>query len=104
MKRNRVFSEVYSVLNALGNKYIDKIPKKVFEIIEKNRDLEYEPEIDRNKALNKQNISKEAINMIAKIDLDFWCKTNQEKSEMHILLKENEKRENERLINNMFKK
>lgn len=102
MKRDKVFSEVYSVLNTLGNKYIDKIPRNVFEIIENNRDLEYEPEIDQNKALNKQNISKEAINMIAKIDMDFWCKTDQEKKEFYRKLEDNEKRENIRLINNMF--
>ncbi len=102
MKRDKVFSEVYSVLQALGKEYTDKISNNVLSIIENNRDFEYKPEIDKNKALNNQNICKEAINMIAKIDMDFWCETEKEKREFYTLLENNEKIENERLINNMF--
>lgn len=72
MNKDKVFSEVYSVLQLLGEEYTNKIENNVMNIIENNRDIEYIPKIDTNKPLDEQNISKEAMNMIEKIDIDFW--------------------------------
>lgn len=72
MNKDKVFSEVYSVLQLLGEEYTNKIENNVMNIIENNRDIEYIPEIDTNKPLDEQNISREAMNIIEKIDIDFW--------------------------------
>lgn len=91
MRKDKVFSEVYSVLQLLGEEYTSKIEENVMSIIENNRDMEYEPEIDRTKTLDEQNISRQAINIIAKIDMDFWSEKNEDKREIYTVL---EKKEN----------
>lgn len=102
MKDNKVFSEVYSVLVALGPEYICCIPDEVIEIIIKSRDESYTIEIDKNKPLDEQNISNDAINIIAKLHMDYWCDSEKERKELYQLLENNEKKANEQLLKNMF--
>ena len=39
---NEIYSEVYSILNLLGDNYISRLPKKIYEIIENKRDFDYQ--------------------------------------------------------------
>ena len=40
------YSEVYEILNLLEDKYKDRVPKKVIEFFEEERDKGYSPIID----------------------------------------------------------
>ena len=58
--------------------------------------------------LTEQNISKEALSMIALIHLNYWCENEQEKAELNRIFKENAiKNEEERRLkyspDNIFK-
>lgn len=59
-------------------------------------------------SLTEQNISKEALSMIALIHLNYWCENEQEKAELNRIFKENAiKNEEERRLKyspyNIFK-
>jgi len=56
IKRN--YSEVYEILNMLGNYYIEKLPKKLYSLIENERDRDYTPQYDSNMSIATQNITK----------------------------------------------
>ena len=102
------YTEVYKIISAYGNEYIQKIPKKLFENIKSNIDEEYDFEYDPEKSFKEQNVKKEAVTLIVAIKLQYWCNTDEEKSEIKEMLKQNtvrhEKEKREKYsYENMFK-
>ena len=82
MTKEKIYSEVYSVLQMLGNKYIEKVPHGLMEIIETRRDITYNPKYINSEELENQGISRESLSMIALIHLNYWCDSEVEKSEL----------------------
>ena len=89
--QRRIYTEVYSILNLLGEDYINKLPKSLYSMIEKNNvdtnNLKYKS-IDE---LNKDNVLKASISMIAIFHLNYWCESVEEKNELKLLLQDNAK-------------
>ena len=92
IKNQEIFSEVYSVLDMLGNDFIKKVPTKIYKIIEDNRLKSYTPVYTFDTDLKKQNIKKESIAMIALLHLYFWCDSDLEKNKLENIFKDNEKK------------
>lgn len=90
MTKEKIYSEVFSILQMLGNKYIEKVPKGLMEIIESRRDTKYNPKYINSEPLENQGISRETLSMIALIHLNYWCDSDIEKSELKEVLKSNE--------------
>ena len=88
----QTYSEVYAVLSALGDKYIEKTPKEILSFIADNRDRNYAVTIDDTIPLDEQNLSEEAISLIAMLKLDYWCETEKEKADLAALLELNEQK------------
>ena len=85
------YSEVYEILNLLGDEYINKLPSKLYKLIEVSKSDSY------NKILTKQdlksgNVKRESIAMIALFHLKYWCKSDEEKSNLQKLFSDNEKK------------
>lgn len=87
-----MYSEVYSILNLLGNSYIDKLPKSLFKMIEEEKSSTYNPQYSEDKSLNEQNIKRESLSMIALFHLNYWCNSNEEKEQLKQLFKNNEEK------------
>ena len=101
MKQEQVYSEVYAVLSALNDEYLKKTPQNVLDKINESRDRDYHFRIDENIPLTEQNLSSEAIAMLAALKLDYWCESKAEKEELELLLKANDK--NVKLSSNLKK-
>ena len=91
MATKETYSEVYEILNLLGNEYINKLPSKLYKLIEVSKSDSY------NKILTKQdlksgNVKRESIAIIALFHLKYWCKSNEEKSNLQKLFSDNEKK------------
>lgn len=86
MTKEKIYSEVYAVLQMLGNKYIEKVPNGLMEIIETRRDITYNPVYINSEELENQAIARESISMIALIHLNYWCDSEVEKSELRDVL------------------
>ena len=100
----RTYSEVYGILNMMGKYYINKIPTKLYQMIEKERDKNYNPQYDYNKTLDSQNVSKNALSMIALIHINYWM-DQEEKREIKSVLFKNEQEIKEKYNpDNLFKK
>lgn len=84
MKKNNIkaYSEVYEIINLLEEEYSNRIPKKVLDFFDEVRDKNYKPIIDVNKPLKEQNIERDAIILIAILDLNYWCDSEEEKKEL----------------------
>lgn len=100
-----VLSQVYSLLNAMGNEYIKLIPNAVYNYIKDNKDDNYVPEYDLGKSLKDQNFNRKALSIICFLDLSYWCDECEK-----IKLKKELKTNNEKMIiyeknlHNVFKK
>lgn len=101
-RTDNIFSEVYNILLALGDNYISRIPAKVLQTIKNARNMQYSPMIYKDKSIDQQNVSKDAIDMIALLHINYWCYSEEEKNKLYNILKENEKKENQRLLKNIF--
>ena len=87
-----MYSEVYSILNLLGNSYIAKLPKSLFKMIEEEKSSTYNPQYREDQSLNEQNIKRESLSMIALFHLNYWCNSDEEKEQLKQLLKNNEEK------------
>ena len=90
IKTKEIYSEVYQVLNLLGNEYIDKLPTSLINMLKEKREINYNPQYTDDIPLNEQNIKKETISIIVRLYLNYWCKNDNEISEVKNILKENE--------------
>ena len=91
MEQKKVYSEVYAVLCVLNDDYLKKIPQNILKQIYSERDKDYDFYIDENIPLTEQNLSPESIAMLAALKLDYWCNSKEEKEELELLLKANDK-------------
>lgn len=87
----QVYSEIYSVLNLLGKNYINKLPTKLYQLISNKKNLDYIPQYTMDISLEKQNIMKETLALLALFRLNYWCTSNIEKDRIknNFLINEN---------------
>lgn len=90
IKTKEIYSEVYQILNLLGNDYIDKLPTSLINMLREKREINYNPEYTDDIPLNEQNIKKETMSIIALLYLNYWCEDENEKLEVKQILKNNE--------------
>lgn len=106
------YSEVYAILNMIEDEYKERVPKNVMDFFEEERDKEYNPIIDVNIPLEKQNLKRKTIVLLAILNLNYWCDSEEEKQEILDSFAKNEelKRIKEKEltenynINNLFNK
>ena len=100
----KAYSEVYSFLNALGEEYINKIPKSVYSIIRDNRDKSYNPTYSKDQNVEKNLFSKEALALIAALNLQYFCTDEIQKKELKSIYLKNDEIEKEKYNpDNIFK-
>ena len=90
IKTKEIYSEVYQVLNLLGNEYIDKLPTSLINMLREKREINYNPLYTDDIPLNEQNIKKETMSIIVLLYLNYWCKDDNEILEVKNILEENE--------------
>ena len=88
-KYTDAFTQVYVILNELDDEDYDKIPPEVVDAIRKNRNKEYQFEIDESVDLKDNNLLPEARALLFKIYRDYLAT---EKQRQKILKMQNEER------------
>ena len=100
----QAYSEVYEFMNALGEEYINKIPKKIYNVIKDNRDISYNPKFYDKEIITLENISKEGLAIIAVLNLQYWCEDQEEKERLKQVYFKNYENEKEKYsYDNIFK-
>ena len=79
----QAYSEVFAVLENMPNEYVSKIPKKIVKLFATKRIENYEPNISKLNPLDKNNLSKEAIVIIAMLNYQYWCPNKKVKDELY---------------------
>lgn len=104
----KAYTEVNCLLEYLPQSYIDKIPKKLIELIQNQSNEQYNINIDTNKSLLEQEFSQKTKDLIAVIKYNYWS-TDEEKQQLKQIFYENENRYQKELLekynpNDIFKK
>jgi len=103
------YAEVDEILNYIDDDYVKRIPLKIREFFKEERNKEYNPIIDINKSLEEQNLKRSTIVILAILNMNYWCDTDEEKREIIQSWAENEEKEEAELRekynpDNIFKK
>lgn len=97
------YSEVYEIINCLDDEYKNKIPKKLYNFIENNRDKKYIPKFNLNKnleSLNETSISRKAVAIMAYLNLKYWTEDENEIEKLKKIYSNDQMRFEEEVIEN----
>ena len=102
------YAEVISIIDLLDDELKNKIPNKLRDFFENNKNQNYQVNIDSSISLEQQNLLPETVDILAMLKLNYWCVNEEEKKELMNLLNENEKNYQKELeekynIDNLFK-
>ena len=90
------YSEVYEILKLIEDEYVNRIPKKIMDFFEEERNKEYKPIIDVNIPLDEQNLKRETMVLLAILNYNYWCDSEEEKKEIQEeLIRNSERKEQE---------
>ena len=88
----KMYSEVYGILKALGEKYINKLPKTVLKVITECKEENYNPEYSMSIPLKEQDINRKSLAMIALFHYNYWCEKEEERKKLKNMLETNEEK------------
>ena len=96
---SKSYTEVYEIFNKLGDSFINRIPKEIYLLIEKNRDTQYKPKVflDDN-TINKEGISKETLALFAFLNIAYIA-DDETKNELLKIYNENEEKIQKEIYN-----
>lgn len=99
MKNNTkdAYAEVLSILELLDEEQKNKIPKKLKEFLENNKNQDYQVNIAPNIPLEEQDLLQKTVDILAMLKLNYWCANEEEEKDFLSLLNENEKKYQEEL-------
>lgn len=89
--RTRIaYAEINEILKLIEKEYVQRIPDKVRKFFEDERDTEHKTTIDPNKSLLLQDLNRETFTLLAILNLNYWCDSEDEKKEFIQELEKNE--------------
>lgn len=75
----QAYTEIKCLLKYFPINYIKKLPNPLLEMIQKNSDDKYNIEVDINKDLKSQNISKKTKDILVVLTYNYWSDENEKK-------------------------
>ena len=109
IQTRQAYSEIDEFLRLLSEEQRNKIPQKLREFFKEEKDQEYFKNIDRDIPIKDQNLKEETLGIIALLNLQYWCKDEEEKKRLQSIYAQNEKEYQDMLYekydpNDIFKK
>ena len=86
----RAYSELYAILQMLGKEYIDKIPEKIYKVIESRKDNTYNPLYNDMEEVLEGRVKRKTVSMLALLDYNYFSTTETDRMYMRYILEENE--------------
>lgn len=80
------YSEVYEILSCMDKSIVMKVPFELLLVIKENRNMDYTSKIDKNDLFNLNNISKDTVNVLAWLDVNYWI-SNEKKENLKVAFK-----------------
>ena len=108
-KTRQAYSEIDEFLGLLSEEQRNEITKKLRDFFKEEKDQEYFKNIDKDIPIKDQNLKEETLAIIALLNLQYWCKDEEEKKRLQEIYAQNEKEYQDMLYekynpNDIFKK
>lgn len=109
IQTRQAYSEIDEFLDLLDEEKKNEIPKKLRELFKKEKDNNYYKGINLIIPIREQNLKSETLALIALLNLQYWCKNENEKEELKQIYEDNEKKYQEELkekynVDDIFKR
>lgn len=85
------FAEVDEILKILDERLVNKIPQSVRRIYKNNRDLEYKVNLNIDKSIKQQNLSRKGMIYLSELYLKYWCPIDKRKVLLDVFAKNDER-------------
>ena len=79
LETRKAYYEVLTILKYLPIEYTNMIPKQILLMFESQKEENKEFILDLKNPINKDNLSKQSIQIIAMINYEYWCKDENKK-------------------------
>ncbi len=89
---NNAYAEVNQILDKLGRKYKNKVPRKLLKLFKEQQNLEYKKILEKTKKVENLQISRTALIIISILNLKYWEKDEEKKKQLKKQYLENEKK------------
>ena len=89
------YAEVFEILKNMDKNLVSKVPIEILESFKINRKMDFSSNIDKKDIFNKNNISREALSILAYLNLNYWVSCDK-KQELENIYRKNESEEQER--------
>ncbi len=89
------YAEVDEILKLLETEYRERVPEKVRNFFKEERMPNYNPKIEVDKPLTKQNLKRETMVLLAILNINYWCDSEEEKQKFLDEMAKNEKEKSE---------
>lgn len=96
-ERREAYVEVLELLKHMDNKYVEKVPIKLREFYKNNASNEYEFHIDMSIPLEEYKFKEITLNILAMLNINYWCESEEHKKELLNKYYQNELRNQEEL-------
>lgn len=84
------YSEIDSFLKCLEQHERDKIPQKLQMFFAREKDEKYKKEISKDIPISEQGLKKETLEIIAILNLQYWCEDEDEKKRLKAIYDKND--------------
>lgn len=92
LSTRQAYAEIDEFLELLNEEQRNEIPKKIREIFKEEKEKEYNKKINPNISIKYQNLKEETLAIIALLNLQYWCKDEEEKKRLKIVYEQNEEK------------
>ena len=90
------YAEVMQVLKLFDRSLVMKIPIELLEYFKEHQKKDFIANIDKDDIFNKNNISKDALALLAYIDLKYWANEDEKKVQIDVYRRNTVKVEDEK--------
>lgn len=97
LNTKQAYSEVDEFIELLDDIHKNEIPKKIRDFFREEKDTSYVKNINPKIHIGKQNLKDETLAIIALLNLEYWCKDEEEKERLKKIYFENEQKYQEDL-------
>lgn len=91
IKTRQAYAEIDSFLELLSEGQRNQVPQKLREFFKREKAQGYKKSIYPDIPIKDQNFAKETLGLIALLNLEYWCKDEQEKQRLEEIYEKNEK-------------
>lgn len=91
----KAYSEVDAILEKMDNVNREKVPAKLREMFKKEKDTEYQKEINIYNKIIEKDLQPKTLSILAMLYLNYWCENDEEKKSLTKQYADNDKKREE---------